>query len=188
MKGCFAVAGAGRIRFYAYRSAGIHDCHFTGNDFLFSDSFRLDRSDKRGPNGCVMRNGKVIDPTFFDANDVGCVRGMAGSGTEMVVGLSFPGGGAERLRGAGGLMLLQDWAVTHRISLPCAQVYDVLREDGRSFDSPPATSNFEEATRQLESALGPPVLETPLKDTLMPKNLNVSLNGAAESSIGEYLA
>jgi hypothetical protein len=188
MQGCFGVIGSGRIRYYAYRNAGVHDCHVVGDDFLFSDSFRLDRAEKYGANGCVVRNDRIVDCEYFDANEVGCVRGIAGSGAEMVAGLSFPGSRDARMTGRGGLLLIRDDQVTHRIPMPCAQVYDVVRDDGQSFDRPPAVRTADEMAALLDRALGKPVMEWSLGEALMPRNMNLSLNGAAESRIEEYLS
>jgi hypothetical protein len=186
-RGCFAVAGEGLLRFYAYSNPGIHDCHITGDEFLFSDSFGFDRAPKAGDKGRLVCNGHAVDDAYFLHEAPGCVRGIAGGGGEMIVGLSFPGGRADRHLGSGGLLLLRDRKVTHRISLPCAQVYDVLREDGQSFDLPPSVKTFQEASALLERSLGPAILEVPLSDMLLPQNLNLSLNGTAESSLDEYL-
>jgi hypothetical protein len=188
MRGCFGVVGDGLIQLYAYENAGIHDCHIAGQSFLFTDSFRFDRAAERGPNGCVVRDGRIVDRNFFDNNDVGCVRGLAGGGAEALAGLSFPGSRENRFSGTGGLLLFQDWSVVRQIALPCAQVYDIIRDDGRSFDQPPAARNFSEAAALLRATFGPPVLERTLEESLMPQNLNVSLNGTAESTISEYLA
>jgi hypothetical protein len=165
----------------------VHDGHITGNDFLFTDAFRFDRSVERGANGCVLRNGQIVDAAYFDEASVGCVRGLAGGENEAVVGLSFPGSRDKRMNGIGGLLLLRESKVTHRIALPCAQVYDVIRHDGSAFPQAPAACNFSEAAALLTRSLGAPVMEWALKDALMPADMNASRNGAAESSIDEYL-
>jgi hypothetical protein len=112
---------------------------------------------------------------------------MAGRGNQILAGLSFPGGRSERFNGAGGLLLFQDWSVTHQIAVPCAQVYDIIRDDGRSFEQPPTAQNFSEAAAVFKASFGPPILECSLEGALMRQDLNVSLNGAEESSVEEYL-
>lgn len=188
MQGCLGLVGDGILQLYNYRNAGIHDCHIVGKDIVFTDSFRFDRAEKLGPNGCVIHNGQILDENYFNNNEVGCVRGVAGQGREMIAGLSFPGSRTNRFSGTGGLLLFRDWSVVHRIAFPYAQVYDLIRDDGSSFDRPPAARNFSEAAMLLRSSFGPPVIERTLEESLMPRDRNVSLNGAKESSVDEYLA
>ncbi len=159
----FGVCGKGVIRLFSYPNMGVHDCIIAGEDFLFCDSYRLWEGDN---GGVVVKNGTVCDQAYFDANPAFFVRGIAGHGPEMVIGNSHVGDARERFRGRGALIVAKNDRVVHRIDLPCAQVYDILREDGTHFDRPPAATNFEAASALLERHLGPAVEEFPLRDAL----------------------
>jgi hypothetical protein len=177
------LAGRGIVQIYAHPNMGVHDCIIAGDDFLFCDSYRL----WEGHNGGVLvKNGAIFDQAYFDANPAFFVRGIAGGGDEMVIGNSHVGDAHERFRGKGALILAQGTRVTHRVDLPCAQVYDILREDGAHFERPPAARSFAEASALLRRHFGPPVEEFALRDVLAGERQKKF----AESDIGdvaEYL-
>jgi hypothetical protein len=179
----FGVIGDGRLRLHAYRNMGAHDCILAGDDFLFSDSYRFWDG---GSGGLVVRNDAPIDRAYFDANAAYFVRGIAGQVGEMVVGNSHVGAREERMNGEGALLLLNDDRVVRRTAMPCAQVYDILREDGTHFDRAPAARSFAEAAAALERAFGPPVAEFPLTDTLSGE-YQMKFNGNDFGRIEEYL-
>jgi hypothetical protein len=161
----FGLAGRGLIRLFAYPNMGAHDCIIVGEDFYFSDSYRM--WDGGGKGGAVLRNGKIIDPPYFDRNAAYFVRGIAGKRNEIVVGNSYIGDRLKRMDGEGALILIRDETVTHCTAVPFAQVYDIIHEDGTRFDRPPAAGSFHEASAILERHLGPCVEEFPLCNALI---------------------
>lgn len=182
-RGAFGLIGGGECRIWAHRNIGIHDCVIAGRDFWFSDSYRF--WDGVGK-GCVYRGREQFDAAHFDATENGFVRGIAGHGSEELFGNSHSGSRETRFAGRGNLMLAREGRVTHRISFPGAQVYDVIRADGRHFEAPPSVSGFADAARLLDEVFGPPVESMPLREVLVGR----SAKKFDESDIGaieEYL-
>ncbi|NQV85982.1 MAG: hypothetical protein HQ492_02785 [Woeseiaceae bacterium] len=159
----FGIAGRGLVRLFSYPNMGAHDCVMAGEDFYFSDSYRFwDEAE----GGIVVKNGVAIDKPYFDRNKAFFVRGIAGHGNEILIGNSCIGDRRERFKGRGELILVEEEMVTHSISTPCAQIYDILREDGAHFDRPPSAMDFDAASDILEKSLGQCVQEFPLIDVL----------------------
>jgi hypothetical protein len=179
----FGLCGDGKVELFSYPNMGVHDCIIAGEDFLFSDSYRLWDG---GNGGALIKNGRVFDQAYFDGNPAFFVRGIAGEGDEMLIGNSHVGDARERFHGRGALLLARGDRVSHRVDLPCAQVYDILREDGRHFDRIPAVTSFTAASALLRASLGPPVESFPLREALSGERQKKF----AESDIGdiaEYL-
>ncbi|MBV9523402.1 MAG: hypothetical protein JO010_11445, partial [Alphaproteobacteria bacterium] len=163
-RGAFGLVGDGKIRIFPYRNMGVHDCIIAGEDFYASDSYRM-WDGARG--GGVIVNGDILDKAHFDENPASFVRGIAGEGDEIVIGNSHAGDRNARFRGQAALILARAGRVTHRLALPSAQVYDILREDGAHFARPPAPISFAEASAVLTRRLGAAEAETPLRDALI---------------------
>jgi hypothetical protein len=157
------LCGDGVVQIFSYPNMGVHDCIVTGDDVLFSDSYRFWDG---GNGGVLIKNGRVFDQAYFDANPAFFVRGIAGERDEMLIGNSHVGDARERFKGQGALMLAQGDRVTHRVPLPLAQVYDILREDGNHFDRAPSARSFTAASALLRAYLGPPIEEFPLREVL----------------------
>lgn len=174
----FGLAGNGLIRLYMWRNMGAHDCIFRGADFIFSDSYRF--WDKQKGGGVVL-NGSPLFAEYFDANPCYFVRGLAGSGEEMIIGNSFHGDRETRFQGTGMLLRALGSSIVSHADMDAAQIYDILCEDGRHFDKPCSISTFEEASKILEIALGAPVEEFPLRDAM----LGVRGKKFSEDDLGE---
>ena len=160
---CLALCGDGEARLYSYPNLGVHDCILTGDDLLFCDSYRMWEN---GKGGAALRNGRVIDPGYFDANPAYFVRALAGHGDELLIGNSHAGETDHRYSGSGALLLAHNDKIVTSAELPFAQVYDLLREDGTHFETPPGPRSFSEAARVLDTALGAPVETAALANLL----------------------
>ena len=165
-RSAFGLVGAGRVRLYAWPNMGVHDCIFRGNEFLFSDTCRMWQGAKPGSaGGVVVSGGRPVDKDYFDSTPAYFVRGIAGTGNEMLVGNSHVGAGRDRFAGKGELILTEAGRVKKRAIFPGSQVYDIIDEHGRHFDTP-APGTFKEAALILDAALGPPIDEFRLRDVL----------------------
>jgi hypothetical protein len=178
------LVGAGKVALFPYRNMGIHDCVIAGEDLFFSDSYRMWED---GKGGAASLNGEFIDVGHFDANPAHFVRGIAGDGSELLIGDSHAGTREERFRGQGALILAENGRVTRRIALPSAQVYDILREDGAHLDRPPGPESFAEAERLLARRLGPPETVLKLGDVLVGPRAK-KFHESDIGDIAEYLA
>jgi hypothetical protein len=181
-RAAFGLVGDGRAQVFAYRNMGVHDCIITGGSLIFSDSYRF----WDGGGGCVVIDGSLIDPSYFDETAAHFVRGIAGEGDEMLIGNSYAGDRQTRFLGNGSLMLARGGKVTHAVAVPFAQVYDILREDGTHFDRAAGPASFGEASALLAGIFGPAVEEFALKDLLVGRS---GKKFAPEDigEIGEYL-
>jgi hypothetical protein len=157
------VVGDGRVWLFRYPNMGIHDCAFDGNSFLFSDSYSM--WDKRG-HGLLLRDGVEVSADVFERQNAQFVRGISGCRGEVVVGNSFAGVREERFSGQGHLIVLHGDGGYDWLSIPAAQVYDVLRCDGGRFDRPPSFRTATEVSTHFRNMLGEAVEEIPLADTL----------------------
>jgi hypothetical protein len=150
-RSAFGLVGDGKVALFPYRNLGVHDCIIAGEDFYFSDSVRMWEGRK---GGAASLNGEFIDASRFDADPAHFVRGIAGEGSEILIG------------GQGAIILAEGGRVTHRSAAPAAQIYDILREDGSHFDRAPAPQSFAEAEAVLARRLGPPETVLPLRGLL----------------------
>jgi hypothetical protein len=164
-RGAFGLIGDGECRLWAHRNMGVHDCIIAGDELWFSDSYRF--WDQTGGHGCVYRGREMFDPIHFEQTPNNFVRGIAGHGPERVFGNSFAGDRTSRFSGSGNLLLARGNRVTHRIDFPGAQVYDIIRADGRRFDELPARNDFRAVAELMDQVFGPPVETMPLKEVLV---------------------
>ena len=179
----FGLIGGGECRIWAHPNMGVHDCIIAGRDFWFSDSYRFWEGVGKG---CVYRGAAKFDAEHFDRAPNGFVRGIAGSGDEALFGNSFTGDRASRFSGRGNLMLASGGRVTHRIGFPGAQVYDIIRADGRHFEIPPAAGSFAEAAGILSGVFGEPVETMPLREVLLGRSAK-KFDDSDIGQIAEYL-
>jgi hypothetical protein len=161
------ICGKGLVRGYAYRNMGVHDIHIVGQDFVISDSYRFNEGEQ---GGILVVNWKPFDPSFFVSNPQFFIRGVAGCSDEMIIGSSNVGNRQDRFKGRGRLLLANGQSITHLGSFPSAQIYDVIRTDGKRFDTPPQIQDFGAICQVLEQNLGAPVFEIPLQDALVSEN------------------
>lgn len=185
-RSAFGLIGEGNVRLYAWPNTGIHDCFFSGQDFVFSDTARMWESDKPGhAGGVVVRGGKPVDKDYFDRTPARFVRGLAGNAHELLIGNSHVGDRADRFAGHGELLLVRAGRVTHRATFPGAQVYDILDEAGRHTDAP-IPASYAEAAACMDQALGQPIDEFRLRDILSGPE-NKKWDASDIGNIPEYL-
>jgi len=163
-EGVIGIVGRGRILLFTHKNMGIHDIVLTGDDVYFCDSYSFSEA---GGCGNVIKNGVALDPGRFREPRSQFVRGVAGIGNELLVGNSAVGAREERFSGGGSLLRLHDGSVTHRVEIPCSQIYMILLKDGRRFAAPPRDSSFEATASLLTSQLGPAIEEIPLAEALV---------------------
>lgn len=180
----FGLCGKGKVFLYGYRNMGIHDCIVSGNDLWFSDSYRYFDGT---PGGVPCLNGKALDSGYFDAHPAHFVRGIAGYGKEVLVGNSVVGGRVDRFEGDGELILLCEQKVVSRFAIPTAQVYDIIRSDGRHFERDPEPETFEDAAALLSSVFGEPVEQLDLLDVAVGARGTKTFAAVDVGDLKEYM-
>jgi hypothetical protein len=151
-----------RVKAYPIRNVGAHDIHLEGRNLWHSDTFGL--SVDKGGDGCgyPMKNNRRVDGESFSAPPGKVMRGVAGTGEELLVGHSHKGPRAKRYDGNGSIIRLVGEKVVGETTVPFSQVYDILRLDGRHFDEPPAFVTWDDVNDHFTSILGPCVYEQTL--------------------------
>ena len=180
----FGLCGKGKVFLYGYRNMGIHDCIVSGNDLWFSDSYRYFDGT---PGGVPCLNGQALDPDDFNAHPAHFVRGIAGHDREVLIGNSVAGGRANRFEGGGELILLSDQKVVSRFPIPTAQVYDIIRSDGRHFERDPGPQTFEDAAALLSSIFGEPVEKLDLIDVAVGARGTKTFAAVDVGDLKEYM-
>ncbi len=148
-----------KLKAYPIANRGAHDVYLEGKNIWHSDTFG--RPADKGGNGCgyPMKNNRPVDEAFFSAPPGKVMRGIAGTGAELLVGHSHKGTRAKRYDGNGSIIRLEGEKFAAETAVPFSQVYDILRFDGRHFDQPPAFSTWDEVNAHFASILGPCVYE-----------------------------
>lgn len=156
---CVLNGNRDRVKGYEISSMGLHDIYIEGENLWFSDTFGLPT--KLGGDDCghLMKNNCKVDAGYFSAPPGKVIRGIAGTGKELLVGHSHKGPRAKRYKGKGSIIRLVGEKVVEETSVPFAQVYDILRLDGRHFDEPPALGSWDEINARFVSILGSCVYE-----------------------------
>jgi hypothetical protein len=151
-----------RVKGYAVPNTGAHDIHLTGETLYYSDTFGRPVSAGGDECGYLMANGHRVDEAYFSKPPGRAVRGIAGSGDELLVGHSHKGPRAKRYKGSGSVFRIVGGKVVHEVVVPFSQVYDILRLDGRHFEEPPRFKTWDELNRFLSATLGPCAYEREL--------------------------
>ena len=160
----FGVFGDGKLWLFSYPNMGVHDCVFDGTEFLFCDSYCFWQPQTHG---ALYRAGENVFEDFFREAEASFLRGIAGNGSETLVGNSYGGDRTKRFTGKCQVFVLRNTDQTpQRLELPAAQVYDIIRTDGEHFERSPANRTASEVAENFEAIFGPPVLVTELRDTL----------------------
>jgi hypothetical protein len=147
------------VKGYAVDHVGIHDVYVTGKMIYYSDTFGDPVSTGGDDCGFLMANNRRVAEDCFSRPPGRAIRGIANVGNELLVGHSHKGARSKRYEGNGGLFRIIDGKVADEIVLPFAQVYDLMRTDGRHFEEPPHFEKWEELNEFLSSTLGPCVYE-----------------------------
>lgn len=142
-----------RVKAYPISNVGAHDIHLEGRNLWHSDTFGHPEDD--GGDGCgyPMKNNRPVDAEFFSKPPGKVMRGIAGTGEELLVGHSHKGPRAKRYDGNGSIIRLVGEKVIEETAVPFSQVYDILRLDGRHFDAPPAIGTWDEINGLFTSIL-----------------------------------
>lgn len=184
-RSAFGLVGDGLVRLYAHANMGVHDCAISGDDFWFSDSYRMFDGAKGGVVHC---GAALFCPEYFERAPAAFVRGIAGHGDEVIVGNSFTGSRDRRFEGNGEIIRFSGGKPAGRSALPCAQVYDIVRlADGRHFETPPGPKTAADAERMMTAVFGPPVEIHPLRDLCVGRNGKKTFSDADVGRLAEYL-
>ena len=151
-----------RVKAYRIDNRGAHDVYIEGRNLWHSDTFGVPAELGGDDCGYVMKNNRRVDADFFSTPPGKVVRGIAGTGEELLVGHSHKGPRSKRYEGKGSIIRLVGDKVVNETPVSFAQVYDILRLDGRHFDESPAFGTWEEVTTHFTSILGPCVYEQTL--------------------------
>lgn len=141
---------------FPYENPGVHDIQVRGEDVYFSDTFGAYGTERPDAGGDLVKNGEPVDPEAFASGDGYIVRAIAGEPGRTVVGHSHKGDRQNRFDGPGAILVLEDDNVVAEVETPFAQVYDIVRTDGRCFETPPAIGGFDELFDRLSEVLGSP--------------------------------
>lgn len=161
-QGAIGLMGEGQILLFGVPNMGIHDCIIADDEFWYSDTLR--KWDGVG-HGSVYCDGNPIDDAYLATHGEGFIRGIAGDDRELLIGSShFADIRPERGRGQGYLLRGRDGRFEERLSIPAAQIFDILRTDGRHFASPPRIKSFRDARRKLKAVLGEPLQTLSISD------------------------
>jgi hypothetical protein len=152
-----------RVKGYPIKNRGAHDVHISGKTLFYSDTFGGTFTDGSSECGFPMANRCAVDEEFFKKPPGFAIRGISQSGEEMVIGHSHKGPRAKRFDGNGALFRVVQNKVVQTLTTPFAQVYDVVRVDGKHFDAPPTVQTWDEINSFLESVLGAPIYEIELR-------------------------
>ena len=148
----------GQIEGYAYPRKGVHDIYLTREGFMFSDTFG-ENTDEKG--GVPVTEKGPMDPERFAKPPGYIVRGIAGQGSEMIIGHSHKGKRAKRFEGRGALLIYRDRSFVTELTMPCSQVYQIMREDGKTLDGPDAVLDVEQVRRRISGSLGEVIYRAP---------------------------
>ena len=181
----FGVCGDGLVKIYTYKNMGIHDCIMSGESIIFSDSYRMFDPDAVG--GCLYKDGSPLFEEYFDCHPAGFLRGVAGSGGEIVAGNSVTGARTERFSGNGEIIVFRNSVVRDRFSIPAAQIYDIIRLDGKHLDIPSSAKTFLDASKVLDNAFGPALETLDLEDLMIGPSGNKKFSLDDQGNLSEYL-
>jgi hypothetical protein len=147
------------VKGYPVRNTGAHDIHITGETLYYSDTFGRPIADGGDECGYLMKDNRPVDEAYFSKPPGRALRGIAAQGGELLVGHSHKGPRAKRYKGKGSIIRIVDDRVAGEAEVPFAQLYDIMRLDGRHFDEPPSVGTWDEVNGLLEAVLGPCVYE-----------------------------
>lgn len=157
--GMIGVVHENRVKGYPARNRGAHDVSLSGDMLYYSDTFG-----GRGKEcGFLMANNSPVDKEFFEKPPGYAIRGFSQTGDELILGHSHKGPRAKRFDGNGALFRLVNGKVQQTIRTPFAQVYDIVRADGKHFEKTSAFTTWQAINQHLETVLGPAIYERELK-------------------------
>lgn len=149
------VLHGNQVKAYQISNRGAHDICIEGRNLWHSDTFGVPE-DKGGDDcGYPMKNNRRVAEDFFSKPPGRVVRGISGTGGELLFGHSHKGPRSKRYDGKGSIIRLDGGSFAGEFEVPFAQVYDILRLDGKRFDEPPAVGTWEEVNAFFEETLGP---------------------------------
>ncbi len=145
-----------KVTGFGYRNTGVHDIYLTEDGFLFFDTF--------GERDSIVGGRPVTDrgtlfPDLFGKPPGFVPRGAAQTGAEIVIGSSHKGERKTRFKGNGQLIVTEAGAVRSVVTLPVAQVYQIVNERGEFLKAPSPAPDAAAIRRMFESALGKPIYE-----------------------------
>ncbi|MEP6662294.1 MAG: hypothetical protein ABJC04_01400 [Verrucomicrobiota bacterium] len=146
-----------RVQGYPVKNKGAHDVYISGRTLFYSDTFGAMFGEGRSECGFLMSNNQPVDEMFFNQPPGFAIRGICQRGEEMIVGHSHKGPRSKRFAGNGALLRIVKDKVVQTLTVPFAQVYDIVGLDGQHFDAPPAFQTWDETNAFLESVLGAPI-------------------------------
>jgi hypothetical protein len=145
-----------RITGFGYGNVGVHDIYFTDDDLWLGDTFG---NNTEGTGGAVVTKNGILDRAYFEQPPGVIVRGIAGTKEELLIGHSHKGERRTRFSGHGAILIARNGKVAKRIEVEPAQVYQIIREDGRVVSPPPARLTADDIRRRLEGVFGSPLYE-----------------------------
>ena len=151
-----------RVKGYRISNWGAHDICIEGRNLWHSDTFGVPAELGGDECGYPMKNNRRVAEDFFSKPPGRVVRGISGIGGELLIGHSHKGPRSKRYDGKGSIIRLAEGSFAGEIEVPFAQVYDILRLDGKRFDEPPAVGTWEEVNAFFEETLGSCVYERKL--------------------------
>lgn len=141
---------------FAYKNNGVHDIYLIDGDFLFFDTFG--ERDSLAGGRPVTKSGAFL-PGVFGTPPGYIPRGAAQTGAEIVIGSSHKGERKTRFQGNGQLIVSEAGTVRSVLTLPVAQVYQIINARGEFLKPPSPAPDAGTVKAMLESALGKPIYE-----------------------------
>jgi hypothetical protein len=166
----------GRVVAFPFPHRGVHDIVPTREGLIFSDTFGGAGKDFKG-GGNVIFGGRRLLPGNKEHGFM--IRGIAGTGNEMIVGHSNHGGREDRFKSEGSLLVFEDLSLKSVNPVPFSQVYDIVRLDGAKMDKECTFANTADLHMNFESALGPAAYEA-IYHVLDPANSEFRLTSMSD--------
>lgn len=145
-----------KVTAYAFPNRGIHDIIPTRDGITFSDTFGSSIKDFKGGGNLHYRSDWLLPK---DRDKGFMIRGVAGTGDELIVGHSFMGKREDRFTGQGGMLVYKGSDMIANHPLPFAQVHDLIGFYGRKLDDEWSDITGEEAKNLFEKVLGAPIYQ-----------------------------
>jgi len=121
---------------YAFPNPGIHDIYILKDDFLLFDTFGLNQP---GSGGIPISKKGPLLTEFFSKPPGWILRGAARCGAETVIGNSFKGERSKRMTGEGSLLVYRNQEIKREITLPFAQIYQIVNRNGEHLQEADST-------------------------------------------------
>lgn len=141
------------VRASCFPNRGVHDIIPTDRGLVISDTFGSSKVDHRNGGNLIYEGRPLLTQK---PDEIGyMIRGVAGIGEEMLVGHSYHGKRKDRFKGSGGLLVFKQEKLVAFEKVPFAQVYDIVRIDGKKLDVEREKLSASEAEQLLVSTVGP---------------------------------